>query len=512
MSDLRIPTTAAREVTAASRIAVSAWMAFVALALGQLLVDIDDVVVNIALPSIAADVALSSQQLPWAVNAYLLCFGGLLLLGGRLADRYGHRTVLLAGVAVFVAASLAGSLAFSAGLVIGARAGQGVAAALLAPAAMSLLVHTFPEPSARSRVLGVWGAVTGLGAVGGLVVGGVVTEQLGWRWIFTGNAAIASLVGVSILVLLPGGTGDRRVRIDPVGAVLATVGLATAVYALHDTVDHGWLSARTALLAGCTTLVFVLAAATWRRSDAPLVPAALLKDRTVLVSDGCAMLTGGALMGTFYFVSLHLQQVLGYSPLEAAFAYLPLVAGLIVAAGAASPLVPRLGVRPVLATGMASCAAGLTLLAWLGMSLERHPFLLTLAPGLVVCGLGLGLAFVSLTVTAIPGGEGPGDEGPGDEGPGDEGPGDEGPGDGGVASGLYNTALQVGGAIGIAVLAAVSTSRADHLHAAGQTAAEALTGGRTLALLIAAGLMMAGVGLAWMLPSGAGRSSTREGA
>lgn len=490
MTDLRSPASPADEGTAPSRIALSAWMAFVALALGQLLVDIDDVVVNIALPRIAADVGLSAQQLPWAVNAYLLCFGGLLLLGGRLADRYGHRAVLLAGVAVFVSASLAGTLAPSAGLLISARAGQGLAAALLAPAAMSLLVHTFPEPGARSRVLGLWGAVTGLGAVAGLVVGGLVTEHLGWRWIFTGNAAMAGLVGLSVLVLLPGGTGDRCIRIEPMSALLATAGLTMAVYTLHDTVEHGWLSARTALLLTCATTVIVLAAVVWRRSDAPLVPATLLKDRQILVSDGCALLTGGALLGTFYFVSLHLQQVLGYSPLEAAFAYLPLVAGLIVAAGAGSPLVPRIGVRPVLAAGMAGCAAGLALLAVLGMSMDRDAFLLTLAPGLLVCGLGLGLAFVSLTVTAIPGGQGTGDDG--------------------VASGLYNTATQVGGAIGIAVLAAVSARRADQLQAAGQTAAEAVTGGRTLALLFAAGLMVAGVGLAWMLPSEAGRGSSCE--
>lgn len=497
MSDLRIAASPADEVTAKSRIAVSAWMAFVALALGQLLVDIDDVVVNIALPRIAADVGLSAQQLPWAVNAYLLCFGGLLLLGGRLADRYGHRAVLLAGVAVFVAASLAGTLASSAGLLISARAGQGLAAALLAPAAMSLLVHTFPEPGARTRVLGLWGAVTGLGAVAGLIVGGVVTEHLGWRWIFTGNAVMAGLVGVAVLVLLPGGTGDRRIRIEPMSALLATAGLIIAVYTLHDTVEHGWLSARAALLVTCSTVVFVLASVAWRRSDAPLVPATLLKDRRVLISDGCALLTGGALLGTFYFVSLHLQQILGYSPLEAALAYLPLVAGLIVAAGAASALVPRLGVRPVLAVGMACCAAGLTLLAALGMSIDRHEFFLTLAPGLVVCGVGLGLAFVSLTVTAIPG----------DHTTGDQATGDQATGADGVASGLYNTALQVGGAIGIAVLAAVSAGRADQLQAAGQTAAEAVTGGRTLALLVAAGLMVAGVALAWMLPSEAGRST-----
>ena len=314
MSTVHSPASVTDEAKVASPIALSAWMAFVALALGQLLVDIDDVVVNIALPRIAADVGLSSQQLPWAVNAYLLCFGGLLLLGGRLADRYGHRAVLLSGVAVFVAASLMGTLAPSPGPLISARAGQGLAAALLAPAAMSLLVHTFPEPADRSRVLGLWGAVTGLGAVAGLIVGGLVTESLGWRWIFTGNAVLAGLVGLSVLVLLPGGTGDRRIRIAPMSALLATAGLSLTVFTLHETVAHGWLSARTGLLASASLLVLVLAAVVWRRSDAPLVPTSLLRNRQVLVADGCALLTGGALLGTFYFVSLHLQQVSATPP------------------------------------------------------------------------------------------------------------------------------------------------------------------------------------------------------
>ncbi len=485
MSTVRVRATVSNTL----RIAVSAWMAFVALALGQLLVDIDDVVVNIALPRMAVDVGLSARQLPWAVNAYLLCFGGLLLLGGRLADRYGHRAVLLAGVGVFVVASLVGTLAPSAGLLISARAGQGLAAALLAPAAMSLLVHTFPEPGVRSWVLGLWGAVTGLGAVAGLMIGGLVTEHLGWRWIFTGNALMAVLVGASVLALLPGGTGDRRIRIEPLSALLATTALVIIVYTLHDSPQHGWLSARAALLVTCSIFVCALAAASWRRSDAPLVPSILLRNRQVLISDGCALLTGAALMGTFYFVSLHLQQVLGYSPVEAALAYLPLIAGLIIAASAGASLVPRLGVRPVLAAGMASSAAGLALLAALGLTVHRDTFILTLAPGLVVCGLGLGLAFVSLTVTAIPGGDETSTDG--------------------VASGLYNTALQVGGAIGIAALAAVSTSRAEHLRLAGQTAAEAVTGGRVLALLVAAALMAAGVGLAWRLPSEAGRAPAR---
>lgn len=470
----------------ASRLGATVWAAFAALALGQLLVDIDDVVLNIALPSIAADVRLSASERPWTVNAYVLCFGGLLLLGGRLADRYGHRAVLSVGIVVFAVTSGAGSLAASAGQVIGARAGQGLAAALIAPAAMSLLVHTFREPETRGRALGIWGAVTGAGTVLGLVVGGLVTEHVGWRWIFTGNAAAALVVGASVLALLPGGTGDRRIRIEPLGALSATVGLVCAVQALNGTLEHGWLSTHTAGFSVAALALLALAAGAWRHGDAPLVPLTLLRDRAVMVSNGCAMLTGAGLLGTFYFVSLHLQEVLGYTPMQVAGAYLPLVVGLVFAAGVASPLVPRLGARPILVTGMLACALGLGTLGGLGMTAHRESFWASLLPGLLVCGLGLGLAFVSLTVTAIPGGEQTSD--------------------GGAASGLYNTALQVGGAIGIAVLATVASSRAGSVLGQGGSPAEALASGRALALFVASALLLCGVALARALPPHAGCS------
>jgi MFS family permease len=469
-----------------SRVAASAWLAFAALALGQLLVDVDDVVLNIALPSIASDVHLAPGTVPWAVNAYLLAFGGLLLLGGRLADRFGHRAALLVGVGVFVGASLAGGVASSAPLVVLARGGQGLAAALLAPAAMSLLVHTFPEPEQRTKALGLWGAVTGLGAVAGLVVGGVVTEHLGWRWIFGGNAVVAALVGLSVLALLPGGTGDPRVRVDPVPAVAAVAALLTTVWGLHGTLEHGWLSLSTAGWLALAGLAGAAALVLGRRSAAPLVPAALLRDRAVLVADASGALVGAALLGTFYFVSLHLQQVLGYSPLQAGWSYLPLVVGLVVAAGAGSAAVPRLGARPVLATGMVACAGGLLLLGRLGLTAEPGAFWSTLLPGLLVVGLGLGLAFVALTSTALPGGEAGAD--------------------GGAAGGLYNTALQVGGALGIAVLAATAEGRTAARLAEGAAAPVALADGRSHALVVAAGLLLAGLALAWLMPARAGRA------
>jgi EmrB/QacA subfamily drug resistance transporter len=465
-------------------------MAFAALALGQLLVDIDDVVLNIALPTIAEEIGIPVGQLPWVVNAYVLCFGGLLLLGGRLADRHGPRTILLAGIATFTVASGFGALAQSAAQVVAARAGQGIAAALLAPAAMSLLVSIFPEPEERSRALGLWGAVTGAGAVLGLVLGGVVTEHLGWRWIFGGNAVVAVVIGASVVALLPRGSGRRDVRIEPWGTLLATAGLITAVYSLHGTLEHGWTDPRTLGLLALSALALGAAVLIWRRGSAPLVPARLLTDRTVLVSDACAALTGASLLGTFYFVSLHLQEVLGYSPTATAWAYLPLVAGLVVAAGLGSALVPRLGARPVLVAGMIGCALGLALLGLIGMSQTRGSFWTTLFPGLLVCGLGLGLAFVSLTVTAIPGGEQSED--------------------GGVASGLYNTSIQIGGALGIAVLATVATRHADDLVAAGGDPLAAIAAGRTLALYVGSALLVAGAMIAVLLPPTAGRTGDTD--
>ena len=446
-SQLSVPVGSGEVDPLVSPVLATAWLAFAALALGQLLVDVDDVVLNIALPSIAADVRMLPSQVPWAVNAYLLGFGGLLLLGGRLADRHGHRTVLQLGVGAFVAASLLGTVAQASATVVAARAGQGIAAALLAPAAMSLLVHTFPDPDQRSRALGLWGAVTGLGAVVGLVVGGVVTEHLGWRWIFGGNAVAAVLVGASVSVLLPGGTGDRRIRIDPVPAVSTVAALGATITALHGTLEHGWASAYTAAWLAGAGLAGALAVGTGRRSSAPLLPRSLLRDRVVVLADASGAVVGAALMGTFYFVSLHLQQVLGYSPLQAGWSYLPLVAGLVLAAGAGSAVLPRSGARPLLVLGLAGCAAGLVLLARLGIEPERSSFWSSLLPGLLVSGCGLGLAFVALTATAVPGGEG----------------------SGGAASGLYNTAVQVGGALGIAVLATVATARTESLVARGAT-------------------------------------------
>jgi hypothetical protein len=332
--------------------------------------------------------------------------------------------------------------------------------------------------------------------------------------IFTGNAVAGIVVGVSVLALLPGGTGDRSIRIDPLPALLAVTALGSTVSAMHGTLAHGWASAYTAgwvLVAAVSGLAAVL---TGRRSSAPLLPGSLLRDRAVVVADLSGALVGAALLGTFYFVSLHLQQVLGYSPMQAGWAYLPLVGGLVLAAGIGSAAVPRFGARPVLVLGLVGCAKGLLLLAWLGIGPERSSFWTSLLPGLLVTGLGLGLAFVALTATAIPAGEGTGGEGTGGGGTGGGGTGGGGTGGEGVgsgaASGLYNTVVQVGGALGIAVLASVATARTDVLLSQGFSAAQSLATGRDLALVVAAGMLLAGALLALRMSASAGRSASSD--
>jgi EmrB/QacA subfamily drug resistance transporter len=408
------------------------WRALALLAVAQFVVVLDASIMNIALPSIATDLDASTDTLSWVINAYLLAFGGLLLLGGRLADLIGRRRVFIAGLSVFGLASLAGGLADTSAQLIAARAVQGIGGALLAPAALSIVTTLFPEGAERNKALGVWGAVAGSGGVAGVLLGGILTSGLGWEWVLFVNVPLA----LGAAVLAPRLFSETRIagsrKIDLAGAVAVTSGMALAVYALVEANGAGWGSAQTLGLlaaAGALLAAFVVIQA---RVAEPLMPLAIFRNPHVRAANVTMVAAGAAMLGLFFFLSLYLQQVLGYSALEAGVSQLPLAGTLVLAAGAAGPLAERLGVKPVLLTGLAVFAIGL---AWFSRVSADGTFLADiLGPSLLV-GLGLAATFVSLTIESVSGVDGDRY---------------------GLASGLVNTSQQIGGALGLAILTAVA--------------------------------------------------------
>jgi len=447
------------------------------LAVTQFLVVLDVAIVNVALPSIGSALALSQEDLSWVVNAYVLTFGGFLLLGGRTADLLGRRRVFMTGLVVFAAASLAGGLAQSGGQLIAARALQGLGAAIISPAALSIVVATFPEGPERSRAMGVWAAVGGSGGAAGVLLGGVLTGSLGWEWVLWVNVPIALAVVALVPVLIDESRaegGPRRP--DLAGAASATAGLSVLVYALLGANDAGWGSSRTiALFAAAGVL---LAAFAWieSRAPAPLVPFRIFRVRALLGANVTALILFGAWFPAVFFISLYLQRVLGYEPLTAGLAFLPLSLGIILSTRVASALATRLGVRSVLPAGLVLMAAGL---AWLGQLSPGGSFAKeVLGPSLLLAA-GFGLAVVTVFVAAMSGVE---------------------KREAGLASGLINTSQQVGGALGLAVLATIATAHTD--VAPGGRPSEtpaALTEGYQAAFLGAAGLALTAALLALAL-------------
>ena len=439
------------------------WLALVILCLGDLMIVLDTTIVNVALPSIRADLGFSQTSLAWVVNAYLLTFGGFLLLGGRLGDIFGHRLLFLIGIALFTVASLACGLSNSQHLLEGARAVQGLGGAIVSAVAFSLIMFMFTEPAERAKAMGVFGFVMAGGGSIGVLLGGILTNSLDWHWIFLVNLPIGVVVFALSLRLLP--TAHARPesrRIDVAGAVSVTVALMLAVYAIVNGNQKGWGSGQTLGLLGAAVVLLALFVAIESRVEVPLMPLGIFRHRNVATANVVGVLWAAAMFAWFFLSALYLQLVLGYSPLKVGLAFLP--ANLIMGAfslGLSAKLVMRFGFRKPLAAGLVIAACGLALFA-------RAPvdgtFVRDVLPAMILLGFGAGIAFNPMLLAAMS---------------------DVAPEESGLASGVVNTAFMMGGALGLAVLASLAASRTSHLRAT-HTAVGALNGGYHAAFIAGA--------------------------
>ena len=440
------------------------WYALVVLCLGSLMIVLDTTIVNVALPSIRDDLGFSSTSLAWVVNAYLLTFGGFLLLGGRLGDLYGHRRLFLSGIALFTAASLACGLAASQEFLIAARAVQGVGGAVASVVSLSLMMNLFTEPADRAKAMGVFGFVASGGGSIGVLLGGVLTDTLDWHWIFLVNLPIGVAVVLLSLRLLPGRRGEAGAgKLDVAGAVTVTASLMLAVYAIVNGNQNGWGSVETLALLGAAAALLAVFLLIESRVSSPLMPLRVLRLRNVATANVVGVLWAASMFAWFFLSALYMQLVLGYSPLQVGLAFLPanLVMG-VLSVGVSAKLVMRFGIKPPLAAGLLIAGAGLALFA-------RAPvdgsFVVDVLPAMLLLGFGAGIAFNPLLLAAMS---------------------DVAPEEAGLASGLVNTAFMMGGALGLAVLASLAASRTDTLTADGDSHLAALTGGYHAAFVVGA--------------------------
>ena len=445
------------------------WLGLAALCSAFFMVILDVAIVNVALPTIQVDLAFSQKNLQWVVSAYALAFGGLLLLGGRAADLLGRRRAFIAGIGLFAAASLLAGLAWADWVLIAARAAQGVGAAIMTPAALAILMTTFREGRERNTALGIWGAVGASGGTVGVLLGGILTDTIGWEWIFFLNVP----VGLAVIAVAPALLRESRAhaghrRFDLAGALSVTAGIALLVYALVEAESAGWASGQTLGLIGAAAVLLALFAVVETRSQAPVLPFSIFRIRAVTGSNVAGLALGGAVFGMIFILTLYMQQVLAYSPLETGLAWLAMSLTALISSMISSTLVTRIGPRLPLAVGLVVAAVGLLLLAQVPAGGE---YVSDLLPGLLVTGLGLGSAFVALSIGAL------------------EGVADR---DAGLASGLVNTTQQVGGALGVAVLSTLAISRSDDLIAGGTAVPVAFTEGFQVALYAAAGFAAVG--------------------
>jgi len=450
------------------------WLALVLLCAVQFMVVLDVAIVNVALPTIQQALNFSDANLQWVVSAYTLTFGGFLMLGSRVADLLGRKRMFVAGLVLFSAASLACGLSSSDSQLIAFRAIQGLGAAIISPAALAILTTTFEEGEERNKALGIWGAIAGMGGAVGVLLGGILTDQVGWEWIFFLNVPIGVIVILAgQRVLMESRVELESRRLDIAGAVLVTAGLTLLVYGLVSTDNHSWTSNLVMGSLGASALLLAAFVAVELRAAAPILPFSIFRNRSLTGANIVGLLLGASIFSMFFLLSLYMQQVLGYSALKAGVAYLLVASVIIVAAGASQALVTRIGVRTVLTVGMVLLTAGLL---WFSRVAVDGSYTVDLVPGFILAGLGLGFSFVPVQIASLVG---------------------VGYDEAGIASGLINTSQQVGGALGVAILSTITFTRVDsYLGDHGRNPAllpNALVDGFHVAFLAGAGLAVIGL-------------------
>jgi EmrB/QacA subfamily drug resistance transporter len=464
------------------------WLALIVLCLGDLMIVLDTTIVNVALPSIRADLGFSQTSLVWVVNAYMLTFGGFLLLGGRLGDLFGHRRLFLLGIILFTLASFACGLANAQVPLIAARAVQGLGGAVVSAVALSLIMNLFTEPAERAKAMGIFGFVMAGGGLIGVLLGGLLTDAFDWHWIFLVNLPIGVAVFALCLVLLPAGRGQAAgARLDIAGAVTVTVSLLLAVYAIVNGNETGWRSAQTIGLLGAAGALLAVFLGIEARVASPLMPLGLFRLRSVSTANIVGVLWAAAMFAWFFISALYLQLVLAYTPLQVGLAFLP--SNLIMGAfslGLSARMVMRFGIKAPLAAGLLLAAAGLALFA---LAPVDGTFVAHVLPGMTLLGLGAGMAFNPVLLAAMS---------------------DVAPSESGLASGVVNTSFMMGGALGLAVLASLAAARTDGLLASGAGALVALNGGYHVAFAIGAVFAAAGALLGAALLRRGATAATQE--
>jgi EmrB/QacA subfamily drug resistance transporter len=445
------------------------WKALAVVCAAFFMTVLDVSIVNVALPSIGRSLHFSEQNLQWVITAYAITFGGFLLLGGRAADLLGRRRVFMVGVVVFTAASFLCGLAWSEGVLIASRALQGLGAAIISPAALSIITTTFDEGAERNKALGIWGALGGSGAAVGVLAGGVLTKYLGWEWIFFVNVPVGVLVAFLAPRIVRESREARDLTQDYGGAITITAGLAILVYGVSEAPSHHWTSAWTISRLVVAAVLLLAFLAIESRAKDPLMPFSIFRIRTVAGANVAGLLLGGVVFANFFLLTLYVQQVLGWSALKTGLTFVATAGTAILWAGLAQALVTRIGAKPVMAVGFVAMIAGMV---WYAQIPVDASFWSDLLPGYLLVGFALPFSFIPVSIAALAG---------------------VAHHEAGLASGLINTAQQVGGAIGVAVTSSVSLSHFNHLVHTGTPFANAFTSGTVWAFWVCAGIAVAGL-------------------